>query len=202
MKIIGFNGSPRTEGSTAWAINQILEGAKDCDAETRIFNFGALEIKPCKSCWACKNDQLLNGGKGCVIKDDMQKVYDALDAADALVLGSPVYMGQMTAQAKTFTDRLFGSGQYSPRFSPYFKERENARKKMLILLWTQGNPDSEKFKEYFDYTQKMFDVLNFDVKERVVIAGTRNGAASEQKGLDAALKNRGADLVREAENEK
>ena len=74
MKIIGFNGSPRTEGSTAWAINQMLEGAKDCGAETRIFNFGALEIKPCKSCWACKNDQLLNGGKGCVIKDDMQKV--------------------------------------------------------------------------------------------------------------------------------
>jgi multimeric flavodoxin WrbA len=37
----------------------------------------------------------------------MQKLYDALEQADALVLGSPVYMGQMSAQAKIVTDRLF-----------------------------------------------------------------------------------------------
>jgi multimeric flavodoxin WrbA len=49
----------------------------------------------------------------------MQKLYSAIADSDALVLGSPVYMVQMSAQAKIFTDRLFA--YFYPRFSPYFK---------------------------------------------------------------------------------
>ena len=115
MKIIGFNASPRKEGNTAWTVNKILEGAKEQGAETQAWHFSDLDIKPCRSCYGCKQ-----GERGCIINDDMQKLYNELAQADALVLGSPVYMGQMSAQAKIFTDRLFA--QFSPRFSPYFKE--------------------------------------------------------------------------------
>jgi len=121
----------------------------------------------------------------------MQNIYNALKKADAIVLGPPVYMGQMVAQAKTFTDRLFA--QITPRFSPHFKE-ENAGKK-LVLVWTQGNPDIDKFREYFDYTQKMFQMLEFDVKTMQVVAGTRNGPANERKDLLPVLKQIGAALV-------
>jgi multimeric flavodoxin WrbA len=121
----------------------------------------------------------------------MQTIYAALKNADALVLGAPIYMGQMSAQAKAFTDRLFA--QITPRFSPRFKE-ENAGKK-LILAWTQGNPDGAKFKEYLDYTQKMFQMLEFDVQDAVVVTGTRTEAASGQPGLGDTLKNIGANLV-------
>lgn len=117
MKIIGFIASPRKEGNTAWIINKILEGAKEQGAETLTWYFSDLDIKPCQSCYGCKK-----GDQGCIIDDDMQKLYGAIEHADALVLGSPVYMGQMSAQAKIFTDRLFA--QFSPRFSPYFKKRK------------------------------------------------------------------------------
>jgi multimeric flavodoxin WrbA len=133
----------------------------------------------------------MQGDKRCVINDDMQKIYTTLKDADALVLGSPVYMGQMSAQAKIFTDRLFA--QITPRFSPHFKE-ENAGKK-LILVFTQGNPDSDMFKEYFDYTKKMFQLLEFDVKGLHVIAGTRKEAARERKDLPALMNDIGAALV-------
>jgi multimeric flavodoxin WrbA len=136
MKIIGFSASPRKEGNTAWAINQILEGAKEQGAETQAWYSSDLDIKPCQSCYGCKN-----GDRGCVINDDMQKLYDALTKADVLVFGSPIYMGQMSAQAKIFTDRLYA--QIVPRFSPHFKEK-NAGKK-LVLLFTQGDPDPGKF---------------------------------------------------------
>jgi len=185
MKIIGFAASPRKTGNTAWTVNKILEGAKENGAETKAFSSGDLDIKPCKGCLGCvESDQ-------CVINDDMQKLYDALGQADALVLGSPVYMGQMTAQAKTFTDRLFA--QIKPRFSPRFKE-ENAGKK-LVLIWTQGNPNSEMFKEYFDYTKRMFQMLEFDMKAMQVVAGTRNGPANEREDFALALKKIGSSLV-------
>ena len=187
MKIIGIIASPRKEGNTAWIVNKILEGAKERGAETQAWYSSELTIEPCRGCLCCHTD----GDRGCIIDDDMQELYDAIDQADAIVLGSPVYMGQMSAQAKIFTDRLFA--QISPRFSPHYKEK--VTKKKLLLVFTQGNPDPGMFKEYFDYTKKMFQLLEFDVGEVVVVAGMRDEPAQERKGLDTAMKEIGASLV-------
>jgi multimeric flavodoxin WrbA len=92
MNIIGFSGSPRKTGSTAIAVNKILEGASEQGANTQMFSAGELENKPRQAC------QGYAKGGGCVVKDDMQSVYAALKTADALVLGAPIYMGQMSAQ--------------------------------------------------------------------------------------------------------
>ncbi|GHV11950.1 flavodoxin family protein [Clostridia bacterium] len=185
MNIVGFSGSPRKSGSTAVAVNKILGVAGEQGASTHMFSAGELEIKPCQACQGCAK------GGGCVIQDDMQPIYAALKTADALVLGSPIYMGQMNAQAKAFTDRLYA--HFKPRFSPAFQE-EYAGKK-LILVWTQGNPDGDMFKEYRDYTKKMFAMLEFDVCDVIVVAGTRS-AASEQSDLDEKLKRAGVELAK------
>ncbi|MCL2887728.1 MAG: flavodoxin family protein [Elusimicrobia bacterium] len=187
MKIIGFNASPRKDGNTAWTINKILEGAQAKGAGTEIFHLNELNIKPCQGCLGCKK-----GNKGCVINDDMQKLYGEIERAAALILGTPVYMGQMSAQAKTFVDRWFA--RISPRFSPHFNEKNIVNKKM-ILVFTQGNPNAEMFREYFDYTKKMFELLEFDVKDVHVIAGMRNTPAHERKDLAAAMKEAGSSLV-------
>jgi multimeric flavodoxin WrbA len=187
MKITGFIASPRKKGNTAWIVNKILEGAKEQGAETQAWYCGDLDIKPCQGCLSCvRSDR-------CTINDDMQKLYDALGHADALILGSPVYMGQMSAQAKIFTDRLFA--QITPRFSPHFKEK-NAGKK-LVLIFTQGNPDSDMFQVYFDYTKSMFQLLEFDVQGVHVVAGMREESANERKELHSAMKDVGASLVSE-----
>jgi len=186
MKVIGFIASSRKEGNTAWAVNKILEGAKGQGAETQSWCFSDIEIKPCRGCSSCKK-----GDKGCVIDDDMQNIYPAFANADAIVLGSPVYMGQMSAQAKIFTDRLYACT--SPRFSPYFKEI--ARKKKMVLVFTQGNPDSSLFQPYFDYTKKTFQVLEFDVISVQVIAGMRNKQAHEIDDLQISMNDIGASLV-------
>jgi len=185
MKIMGFVSSPRKTGNTAWAVNKILESAEKTGAETQIWHSDELDIRPCRGCLSCTESSK------CIINDDMQKLYSALTQADALVLGSPIYMGQMSAQAKIFTDRLFA--QITPRFSPRFKE-ENAGKK-LILVFTQGNPDPDMFKTYIDYTKKMFQLLEFDVKDVVVITGTRTESASEKKELRSVLENVGSSLI-------
>jgi multimeric flavodoxin WrbA len=126
----------------------------------------------------------------------MQKLYAAIEQADAIVLGSPIYMGQMSGQAKIFTDRLFAV--ISPRFSPHFKEK--AVKKKLILTFNQGNPDSSMFQPYIDYTKHMLELLEFDVKEVPVVTGMRNGPAHERKELATALKAVGSSLVSEFRN--
>ena len=181
MKAMGFNASPRKNGNTAWVLNNILEKVHEKGIETQLWNFADLNIKPCQGCLGCHKDS----NCGCVISDDMQKLYLELESAETIILGTPIYMGQMTAQAKTFIDRLFA--HISPRFSPYYKEKENKTK--LMLVFTQGNPDPGKFRTYIEYTKQMFQLLEFDVKEVIVVAGTRTKAASEQKELHEVLKN-------------
>ncbi len=187
MKIIGIIASPRKAGNTAWVVNKILEGAQKQGAETQVRYFSDLDIEPCRGCLFCHEA----GDRGCIINDDMQELYDAIEEVDALILGSPVYMGQMSAQAKIVTDRLFA--HISPRFSPHYKEK--AVKKRLILVFTQGNPDPGMFQVYFDYTKKMFQLLEFDVDEVVVVAGMRNEPAHQRKDLDAAMKDVGSSIV-------
>jgi len=186
MNIIGIIASPRKEGNTTFIVTKILEGAKERGAETKSFSFSDLDIKPCRGCLACHK-----GDRGCVINDDMQKIYEAMAQADAIILGSPIYMGQMSAQAKIFTDRLFA--QISPRFSPHFKEK--ATKQRLILTFNQGNPDSAMFKTYIDYTKHMFELLEFDVIEVPVVTGLRTGPACEREDLRMCLKDYGSTLA-------
>lgn len=188
MKVMGFSASPRKEGNTAWILNKILEGAKEQGAETESWCFNDLDISPCRGCVCCHQ-----GNRGCIINDDMHILYDALEHADALVLGSPVYMGQMSAQAKIFTDRLFA--QIHPRFSPHYKEQIS--KKKLVLVFSQGNPDPGMFQVYFDYTKYVFQLLEFDVQGVHAIAGMRNEPAHERKDLHAAMKDIGSSLVSE-----
>lgn len=185
MKVIGFVGSPHKGGNTAFTVNKILEGASEHGAKTEVFYSSELDISPCKGCLGCVKSGV------CVLNDDMQRIYDALKTADALVLGSPIYMGQMTAQAKIFTDRLFA--QISPRFSPKFKE-ENAGKK-LILVFTQGNPNAAMFKEYIDYTEKMFNLLEFDIKDLITVSGIRTKPVSEMAALHGTLKTAGSSML-------
>ncbi len=189
MKVIGFIASPRKEGNTYWTTNKILEGAKEQGAETQSWHFSNLDIEPCRGCLCCHD----GNDRGCIINDDMQKLYGAIEHADALILGSPVYMGQMSAQAKIFIDRLFA--QISPRFSPHYKEKVTKMK--LILVYTQGNPDPGMFQVYFDYTKHIFQLLEFDVQGVHVVAGMRDEPAHERKGLHTVMEDIGASLVSE-----
>ena len=186
MKVIGFSASGHKDGNTAWSVGKILQGAREQGAKTVFFSASELSITPCRGCFACKSSD-----DGCVIKDDMQRVYDALRDADALVFASPIYIGQMTGQAKLFLDRLFPIT--SPKFSPFYQERPKSK---LLFVVTQGNPDRAKFQEYIDYTNRMFALLEYEIRESVVIAGTRAAQAKEMENLEEQLLRAGAQLCK------
>ncbi|MEL4304632.1 flavodoxin family protein [Methanococcoides sp. LMO-2] len=182
MKIIGLNGSPRADGNTAKLVKEILSGASDNGADVQIFNLAKMNVAPCIGCYACKKDGT------CILDDDMQKLYDEIQASDVIVLGSPIYMWEMTAQAKSFVDRLCAF------IKPDFSTRLNGEKK-LILAFTQGNPDSEMFNFYFEYLAKMFGFLAFNVEETIVVTGTveRSDILSQEFILETA-RQMGKDL--------
>jgi multimeric flavodoxin WrbA len=105
MKVIAINGSPRKKWNTATLLEKALEGAKSQGAETELVHLYDLDYKGCISCFACKK----KGGKSygrCAVKDDLAPVFQRIEEAGALILGSPVYIGNATGQMRSFLERL------------------------------------------------------------------------------------------------
>ena len=102
MKVIAFNGSPRTDGNTAQAIGFVFEELKAEGIETQLVNIGTKKLSGCIACFKCRE----NKDKKCVIKDDPMNEYIAgMDSADGIIIGSPVYYGSMTTNTKALIER-------------------------------------------------------------------------------------------------
>lgn len=104
MKIVAINGSPRKKWNTATLLEKALEGAASEGAETEMIHLYDFNFKGCISCFACK----LKGGKSygkCAVKDDITPVLEKLEEADAVVLGSPIYLGNLTGEMRSFMER-------------------------------------------------------------------------------------------------
>jgi multimeric flavodoxin WrbA len=105
MKVIAFNGSPRRQWNTATLLDKALEGAKSRGAQTELIHLYELNYKGCISCFACKTKNGPSYGK-CAVQDDLVPVFAKVEEADALLFGSPVYLGSVTGQMHSFLERL------------------------------------------------------------------------------------------------
>ena len=100
-KIVILLGSPRREGNSAALAERIAEGA--AGAKVEVFYLHGMKIAPCNACEGCHKP----GAKGCVIKDDMQRLYPPMTEADAIVFASPIYWFTVSAQMKLAMDRCY-----------------------------------------------------------------------------------------------
>ncbi|HEX7714554.1 MAG TPA: flavodoxin family protein, partial [Bacillota bacterium] len=92
MKVIALNGSPRKNWNTATLLRRALEGAISQGAETELIHLYDLNYKGCISCLACKTRNGPSYGK-CAVNDELAPVLRKVAAADAFILGSPIYVG-------------------------------------------------------------------------------------------------------------
>jgi len=101
MKILAFNGSPRVSlSSTRQLLLAACEGAEAEGASTTVIDVCELDIGYCNACGSC----YITGE--CVLDDDFESLYYQFLNADGIIFSSPVYINSVTAQLKTFFDRL------------------------------------------------------------------------------------------------
>ena len=105
MKVLAVNGSPRKTWNTATLLKKALKGAASQGADTELVHLYDLNFTGCISCFACKT----RGGKSygkCAVKDDLRRIFKKIEAADALILGSPIYFGIVSGVMRSFMERL------------------------------------------------------------------------------------------------
>ena len=139
--IIAINGSPRKTWNTATLLEHAIRGAASAGNDTELIHLYDLDFKGCTSCFSCK----LVGGKSygrCAEQDDLTPILEQIPGADALILGSPIYLGAATGEMRSFLERLvFPYLVYDPERSTLFP-----KKIPLGFIYTMG-ADEGRVKE-------------------------------------------------------
>ena len=114
-KVLLVNGSPRPDGNTFCALQEIETQLRKHGIDTEIYQIGNRPVRMCINCGGCRR----NGGKGCVFDDDpCNEIARKMAEADALVVGSPVYYGQPNGGVLAVMQRLFFSAGHLVQNKP------------------------------------------------------------------------------------
>lgn len=102
MKALAINGSPRKGGNTEILLRKALEPIAAAGHQTDYMQVGGTRIQGCRACGACGRIK----NKRCVIEDDIFNLaFAKIAEADAILIGSPTYFADMTAETKALVDR-------------------------------------------------------------------------------------------------
>lgn len=106
MNVLLINGSPRQHGNTFLALSEAAKTLEQSGIEAEICQIGTKPVRGCIACGQCK----AQGLERCVFDDDVcNRISEKLDAADALIFGSPVYYGQPNGSLISLMQRMFFS---------------------------------------------------------------------------------------------
>ncbi len=152
MKIVTLLGSPRVNGNTNTLAKAFNETAQS-GADVKTFLLNKLEFKGCQACDVCKTKS-----DKCVLKDDLTEVLEAVEDTDILVLATPIYFGDITAQLKTFVDRCYS---YLEPFEVMPETSRLKKGKKMVLITAQNRTD-ELFTDVCMKYRMIFEFLGFN----------------------------------------
>ncbi len=172
MNITVINGSPRDSWNTAEMLKSFVAGAKSVkpDVAVNYVDLYQLNYTGCKSCFGCKLANSKTYGR-CIAKDDLLTVLDAIVTTDALVIGSPIYFGDITGMTRSFLERLlfpyisYGAGHTS--LAP--------KKFPVVMIYTmnvtQAQAQSMGYDQRLQYTENTIGHI-FTQPERIFAFNT------------------------------
>ncbi len=153
MEIVSLLGSPRKKGNSTQMAEIVASALEDKGNRVTRYFLNTLDFKGCQACGACKGKSEI-----CILKDDLAPVLEAVKKADVILMATPVYWGDISAQLKTFIDRTYSY------LMPNFMEKEIKHRlpagKKLVFIQSQGAPQ-EMYTDLFDRYNSFFKLLNY-----------------------------------------
>ena len=147
MLVLGFQGSPRKKGNTSFLLSSFMQAVEQFGVQTKIIDVAQKNIIPCKEYVVCEK-------KGyCPIDDDVKtEIYPLIRQAEVVVLASPIFFFNMTAQLKAVVDRcqLFWARKYKLKLTDPAKQTKRG------FLLSVGASKGKSLFEGLQLTAKYF----------------------------------------------
>lgn len=184
MNILIINGSPRRQGLISQMLGIMREVAESQGANVETVQANDLVAKPCIGCMACRTKNQ------CVLpEDDSQRLLVKIESADAIIIGSPCYWGNIPGQLKLLFDRMvYGLMRDTPRFpEPLMK----GKKCVLVSTCTTPWPFSKWFNQSRGAIKALKEICRysgFDIVATLEKGNTRNDTALSEREKDKCRK--------------
>ena len=165
MSILVLNGSPRVNGNTAAMVEAFAKGAEEKGHEVTVVPVCQKKIAGCLACEYCHT----KGEGACIQQDDMRYVYPVLDAAEMIVLASPVYYHNFSGQLQCAINRIYA-----------LDKPKNLKKAALIL---SSGDDAVYAGAEFEYENSFLGYLHLEDMGRFTAHGKENKSEEKLKEL-------------------
>ncbi|MDR3630213.1 MAG: flavodoxin family protein [Desulfocapsaceae bacterium] len=173
MNILVILGSPRRNGNSETLVRTVVRELEQQPAHTiDSIQLSKLKISPCQSCGGCEKTGV------CVIRDDMDSLYEKVDAADRLFLVSPVYFYGPTAQCKTFIDRFQARWSRKYLLATSFRQGEDRKAYLLATAATKGE---KVFDASLLIAKCFFDAVNIPFGGSLVVRSVDKAGAIQRR---------------------
>lgn len=162
MHMLIVLGSPRKNGNSETLAKAVAEGLVEEGGGVEFVRLNDLNLRPCQGCGGCDKTGV------CVVKDDMGALYEQVDAADRLLVVSPVYFYALSAQTKIFADRFQARWARRYLLKERFKEGMGRRGYLLVTAATKGARVFECCQLSARY---LFDAMDMENGESLLVKG-------------------------------
>jgi multimeric flavodoxin WrbA len=164
LNIVCIYGSSRVRGNSAAIAKKFCDTAIKKGVKVQSWVLNKLNFRGCQACYGCKKKS-----DKCVVIDDLTEVLEAVRNSDILVLASPVYYGDVSAQLKAFIDRNYSF--LVPDYVNAAKIHRLEGDKTLVMILTQGSPDKDSFKDIFPKYSTFYQWMGFQKSELIRACG-------------------------------
>jgi multimeric flavodoxin WrbA len=187
MTVVAFCASPRKGGNTDLLVDEALKGAMSLGAKGEKIMLQKIKMGFCVGCRRCKDTDY---EQMCIIKDDMNDVYQKIMDADAIIIGFPIYTGRECAQLSTFLDRwdCFERGSKVDNSFRLTHNIKPGKKAMIIGTWGYSAIDT-----YDHVIENIISIVNLHAIQPVEAVsacgfeGILHGLDENKKGVIAKL---------------
>ena len=154
MHIVYLSGSPRKGGNSDTLAQYFLNYCQQRGATISAFQLNDLNYRGCQACDGCKKSS-----ETCVLNDDLTEVLAQVAAADLLVLASPIYYGDVSAQLKAFIDRTYSF--LKPGYIAMQQPNRFDIPKNLVFILAQGHRNAQCFADILPRYSDIFRWTGF-----------------------------------------
>ena len=172
MKITTIIGSPKPEGYGGSIEKALLGLLGEAGRTAKTFTLNSLTYRGCQACMACKTNSDV-----CIEKDGLTPILEDIRSSDVVILSAPIFMGEVSAQAKGLLDRFYS--YLGPDFRTNPKSGRLAPGKKMVFIMTQGNPDEATYSAVLARHRRTFEMCGFTDILPIQICGARPGSEAE-----------------------
>lgn len=188
MKTLVLKGSPRVGQNTDTLVDAFTKGlSTQSKIEIVSIRLREKDISPCIACGYCKTK------KECCIKDDMQVIYEHIESSQIIVLATPLYVNNVSADTKAMMDRcqVYWSSKYVLK-DPIIPVHSKTKKG--ILLSTAGSEYPKQFEGLKSTCDLFFKGIHAVMDEELLVTGTDQDLVINQKGILKKAEKLGRDI--------